>query len=207
MLQEIFHHRIGLRDEFIEGLLLEVVGGGIKRLALVNTNIVVELSSILITIGKEDSLSINFNFFTDSEVVNSHELLILSKNLLSGQEWSLWNSTVHLLGFIDKDTVIFKIEENLELSDSVIFKIALRDTLLVEAEEFQDVLVEFDVGGLELFSDFSGESGLERIMSSRHIIGVQGLFLIGAVLFGLTREGIYNYSFVFRLTIIFLLLG
>jgi hypothetical protein len=64
---------------------------------------------------------------------------------LSLQKWTLRDTRVVLLGLGDGDGVIFEIEEDLKLSDTVIFKIAFRDAFLEETVESEDLGGELKV--------------------------------------------------------------
>lgn len=67
---------------------------------------------------------------------------------MSLQEWALRDSGVVLLGLGDGNGVVLEIEEDFELSDTVILEIAFRDCFLEETVESENLGGERRVGKL-----------------------------------------------------------
>ena len=98
-------------------------------------NFLVELTSILIAVIKIDGTTIDFKNLSEMEIIGSHELAITLDVLLSFEEHTLRNTWVLLLFLVDGDRVVFNVEEHLYFTVALVFKVALNDTFLEEAEE------------------------------------------------------------------------
>ncbi len=153
MFHKVLHHSILLRNVFVEGFVLEIIDGGFESLLLWLAEVFIEFSGVNITVVDEYIFAVDINFRSDSQVIDCIEFFILSQNLrslynisdcylLSLKEGALRNTTIRLLGLSDSNRVIFEIEENLNLSDTVVLQIAFCDTFLEETVEPQDLGVK-----------------------------------------------------------------
>ncbi len=85
---------------------------------------IIELSSILITIGKMNVFSKNDDISTNNEIFRNDKSAtpICSKDFLSFQKSSLRDATILKFRFCDGNRIILQVIEDDDLSNSIIFK-------------------------------------------------------------------------------------
>jgi len=110
-----------------------------------------ELSSVLVSISDTDATAMDANVEADTEVLR-HEWAhtVTLEDHLALKEGTLWHTGVLDLWFNDHDGLVLEEIVDEHLVDSVVFKSAFDNAFFEVAVEAENLLVKLDEGGFEL---------------------------------------------------------
>jgi len=105
----------------------------------------IKFSGVIIAVIEVDRSAVNVGYFSDSQVVCSQKFTILSDILFSLQKFTLRNARIFFLLLIDRDRIILKIKQDLDLSISLILTIGLNYAFLEISIKPQHMSIEVDI--------------------------------------------------------------
>lgn len=150
----------------------EVVHRGGLILSQIDSLSLVELVSIIISRVEAEFSGIDLDISLQREVLWHHWAAIWLEIYQALEEGTLRNTRVYLLGLGDHDRLVLQVVEDGDKSHSGILEAALNDVLFEVTVESQDLLVELDVGGLELRLDVAGACVVGVLdVRDRHALG------------------------------------
>jgi len=132
---------------------LKVVNGAILCWWLGRAEFVIKLAGVLVHVVYSELSAKDGDIASDSEILGHerHTVWLLEALLL--EESSLRNTGIDLLGLDYHDGLVDQVVEDMNFADAVVLKAGLNNAFFCISEEFQDLLVEHNIGGLELLVD------------------------------------------------------